>query len=122
LPIDGVEIDRLFQSRQYSEWLFHLLQPHVRKRHPVADPSRSELLALEQSTENSIVVDLQHEGCPMREIVQQCLATGRRTGPVQLAAINRIGRSINCTVTCSPLKSNGAGEGAVLLMEEVYRD
>jgi two-component system, chemotaxis family, CheB/CheR fusion protein len=58
----------------------------------------------------------------MREIVQQCLATGRRTGPVQLAAINRIGRSINCTVTCSPLKSNGAGEGAVLLMEEVYRD
>ena len=58
----------------------------------------------------------------VREIVRQCLATGRRTGPVQLAAVNRIGRSINCTVTCSPLKSDGAGEGAVLLMEDAYRD
>jgi two-component system, chemotaxis family, CheB/CheR fusion protein len=58
----------------------------------------------------------------VRGIVQQCLASGRRAGPVQLAAVNRIGRSITCTVTCSPLKSNGAGEGAVLLMEEVYRD
>ena len=58
----------------------------------------------------------------VREIVQQCLASGHRTGPVQLAAVNRIGKSINCTVTCSPLKSNGAGEGAVLLMEDVYRD
>jgi two-component system CheB/CheR fusion protein len=57
----------------------------------------------------------------VRGVVQECLATGQRTGPVQLAAINRIGRSITCTVTCSPLKSNGAGEGAVLLMEEAYR-
>jgi two-component system CheB/CheR fusion protein len=60
-------------------------------------------------------------GLPTMEIqgvVQECLATGHRTGPVHLAAINRIGRSITCTVTCSPLKSNGAGEGAVLLMEE----
>ena len=55
-------------------------------------------------------------------VVQECLATGKRTGPIHVAAINRIGRSITCTVTCSPLKSNGAGEGAVLLMEELYRD
>jgi two-component system, chemotaxis family, CheB/CheR fusion protein len=64
-------------------------------------------------------------GLPTAEIhtvVQECLATGRRTGPIHVAAINRIGRSITCTVTCSPLKSNGAGEGAVLLMEELYRD
>ena len=39
---------------------------------------------------------------------------------MQLVSINRIGRTITCTVTCSPLKSNGEGEGAVLLMEEVY--
>jgi two-component system, chemotaxis family, CheB/CheR fusion protein len=58
----------------------------------------------------------------LREIVQQCITAARRTGPVQLAAVNRIGRSITCTVTCSPLKSNGAGEGVVLLMEEIYRD
>ena len=58
----------------------------------------------------------------VRGIVQQCLIGGRRTGPLQLTAINRIGRTIACTVTCSPLKSGGDGEGAVLLMEEVYQD
>jgi two-component system, chemotaxis family, CheB/CheR fusion protein len=51
-----------------------------------------------------------------------CLTSGRRAGPIQVAAINRIGRTITCTVTCSPLKSTGDGEGAVLLMEEVYQD
>jgi two-component system CheB/CheR fusion protein len=59
----------------------------------------------------------------VRDIVQQCLTTGRRAGPVQVAAINRIGRSIICMVTCSPLKDKGGdgdGDGAVLLMEEVY--
>jgi two-component system, chemotaxis family, CheB/CheR fusion protein len=64
-------------------------------------------------------------GLPTSEVqslVQECLAGGQRTGPIRLAAINRIGRAITCTVTCSPLKSNGAGEGAVLLMEELYRD
>jgi two-component system CheB/CheR fusion protein len=59
----------------------------------------------------------------MHDIVQQCLATGKRTGPIQLSAINRTGRTITCTVTCSPLKSRGAGDaGAVLLMEEVYQE
>ncbi len=58
----------------------------------------------------------------VRGIVNECLASSRRTGPIQVAAINRIGRTITCAVTCSPLKRNGDGEGAVLLMEEVYRD
>jgi len=64
-------------------------------------------------------------GLPTTEVhnlVQECLASGQRTGPIHVAAINRIGRSFTCTVTYSPLKSNGAGEGAVLLMEEVYQD
>jgi two-component system CheB/CheR fusion protein len=58
----------------------------------------------------------------VRDIVQQCLKSGQRAGPVQVAAINRIGRSITCTVTCSPLKDKGEadGDGAVLLMEEVF--
>jgi two-component system CheB/CheR fusion protein len=56
----------------------------------------------------------------MREIVQECLETGKRTGPLQLVSINRIGRTITCTVTCSPLKSSGDGEGVVLLMEAFY--
>jgi two-component system, chemotaxis family, CheB/CheR fusion protein len=57
----------------------------------------------------------------VRDVVQQCLTFGRRTGPVQVTAINRIGRSITCTVTCSPLdgKPDGDGDGAVLLMEEL---
>jgi two-component system CheB/CheR fusion protein len=58
----------------------------------------------------------------VRGIVNDCLASSRRTGPVQVAAINRIGRTITCTVTCSPLKGDSDGEGAVLLMEEVYRE
>jgi two-component system, chemotaxis family, CheB/CheR fusion protein len=57
----------------------------------------------------------------VRGIVNECLASSRRTGPIQVVAINRIGRTITCTVTCSPLKSGGDGEGAVLLMEEVYQ-
>ncbi|HEX6513488.1 MAG TPA: CheR family methyltransferase, partial [Chloroflexota bacterium] len=58
----------------------------------------------------------------VRDMVSECLTSSRRTGPVQVAAINRIGRTITCTVTCSPLKGDGDGEGAVLLMEEVFQD
>jgi two-component system, chemotaxis family, CheB/CheR fusion protein len=58
----------------------------------------------------------------LRGIVNDCLASGKRTGPLQVAAISRIGRAITCIVTCSPLKGNRDGEGAVLLMEEVYQD
>ena len=53
------------------------------------------------------------------EIVRQCFATGRRTGPLEVAAINRIGRAIDCKVTCTPLDGNG--DAVVLLMEEVIR-
>src|SRR5580658_6619762 len=58
----------------------------------------------------------------VRDVVQQCLASGRQTGPVQVGAINRIGRTITCLVTCSPLDDKGEGDGVVLLMEEVGRD
>ena len=61
----------------------------------------------------------------VRDIVQQCLSAGQRTDPVRVAAVNRIGRTITCTVVCSPLKPSGEGDkdgdGAVLLMEETYR-
>jgi two-component system, chemotaxis family, CheB/CheR fusion protein len=57
----------------------------------------------------------------LQDKIKDCLESGRRQDPVQLPAINRIGRSITCTVACSPLKSNGGGEGVVLMMEEVYR-
>ncbi|GAA0493245.1 CheR family methyltransferase [Streptomyces olivaceiscleroticus] len=56
----------------------------------------------------------------LRNAVQKCLETGRRTGPVELPAVNRIGRSIDCTVVCSPF--DGYNGGVVLLMEEQRHD
>jgi two-component system, chemotaxis family, CheB/CheR fusion protein len=54
----------------------------------------------------------------LREIVQRCRDTRTRSGPVEIAAVNRIGRSIVCSVTCSAL--DGQREGVVLLMEEMH--
>ncbi|MEU6115448.1 CheR family methyltransferase [Streptomyces sp. NPDC047117] len=56
----------------------------------------------------------------LRNAVQKCLQTGYRTGPVELPAVNRIGRSIDCTVVCSPF--DGYNGGVVLLMEEQSPD
>src|SRR5262249_31400102 len=56
----------------YCEGVSHLLQPHVWNRHSVADSSRSELFALQQSTENNVVLDVQHDSCPVSEVVHQC--------------------------------------------------
>ncbi|WP_199856582.1 CheR family methyltransferase [Nocardia suismassiliense] len=59
-------------------------------------------------------------GLPTRllhETIQRCLKTGRRDSPVEVPAVNRIGRSIICAVTCSPLA--GTRDGVVLLLEEV---
>jgi two-component system CheB/CheR fusion protein len=53
----------------------------------------------------------------LRTIVEECRSTKQRTGPIQLAAVNRLGRSIACTIACSPLDDHG--DGVVLLMEEV---
>ena len=80
------------------------------------------LRAEEVSNEPFFLLDFGLPTGEVRGIVNQCMATSRRTGPIQVAAINRIGRTITCTVTCSPLKGNRDGEGAVLLMEEVYQD
>jgi two-component system CheB/CheR fusion protein len=51
----------------------------------------------------------------LRTVVNECRETGRRTGPIELAAVNRIGRNIVCSVACSPLEDRGV----VLLMEEL---
>ncbi|WP_327637541.1 PAS domain S-box protein [Kribbella sp. NBC_00482] len=51
------------------------------------------------------------------EVVQRCVDSGSRTGPIDLAAVNRKGRTIKCSVTCSPM--NSRGEGVVLLMEDI---
>jgi two-component system CheB/CheR fusion protein len=53
----------------------------------------------------------------VRGVVQQCLESGRRAGPIEVEAVNRIGRTIACSVSCAPL--DGSHSGLVLLMEEV---
>jgi len=53
---------------------------------------------------------------PVREMVQHCLESRTRSGPVAIKAVNRIGRTITCAVACSPL--DGHPKGVVLLMEE----
>ncbi|MFE0132586.1 CheR family methyltransferase [Streptomyces sp. NPDC059037] len=53
----------------------------------------------------------------LRDAIQQCVASGKREGPVVIPAVNRIGRSIDCSVICSPF--DGHNGGVVLLMEDV---
>jgi two-component system CheB/CheR fusion protein len=51
------------------------------------------------------------------DMVERCLTGKERTGPVELVAVNRRGRTITCSVSCSPLE--GGRGGVVLLMEAV---
>ncbi|MEV8316004.1 CheR family methyltransferase [Streptomyces sp. NPDC059900] len=53
----------------------------------------------------------------LRDVIQQCVASGKRSGPVVIPAVNRIGRNIDCSVICSPF--DGHNGGVVLLMEDV---
>ncbi|MBO1333284.1 CheR family methyltransferase [Streptomyces sp. VRA16 Mangrove soil] len=57
---------------------------------------------------------------PLREVVEECLTSRKRGVPVTLDAVNRLGRSIGCTVQCSPF--DGHRGGVVLLMEEGHTD
>ncbi|MEC3954847.1 CheR family methyltransferase [Nocardia sp. CDC153] len=52
----------------------------------------------------------------LQDTIAETLRTGRRAGPIDVPAVNRIGRSIVCAVSCSRL--DGARDGVVLLMEE----
>ncbi|WP_055699223.1 MULTISPECIES: CheR family methyltransferase [Streptomyces] len=52
----------------------------------------------------------------LQPVIQECLETGRRTGPVNIPATNRRGRAISCAVVCTPF--DGHNGGVVLLMEE----
>ena len=53
------------------------------------------------------------------EAVRECIASRVGSGPIELAAVNRRGRGIVCSVTCSPLQ--GGTGGVVLIIDEVSR-
>ncbi len=55
----------------------------------------------------------------VREIVDSCMTSNRRSKPIHIDAVSRTGRSIDCAVVCSPL--DGPKGGVVLLMEETDR-
>jgi two-component system CheB/CheR fusion protein len=52
----------------------------------------------------------------IRDTVTNCMTSDGYLQHAQVNAVNRRGRSITCTISCSPL--NGARNGVVLLMEE----
>jgi two-component system CheB/CheR fusion protein len=54
----------------------------------------------------------------VRKVVADCQSTGARSGPADITAVNRIGRTILCSIACSPMD----GGGVVLLMEDTNRD
>ena len=56
----------------------------------------------------------------LRDAVNECLTLGQRTAPVLVESVNRRGRTITCSVSCSPLERQA--DGVVLLMEEVPRE
>ncbi|MFJ2740349.1 CheR family methyltransferase [Streptomyces sp. NPDC087440] len=78
------------------------------------------LRADEVVDENFFALDFGLPTVGLREVIQECIASGKRSRPVSIAAVNRIGRSINCSVTCSPF--DGHNGGVVLLMEDVPSD
>ncbi|MFD7072638.1 CheR family methyltransferase [Nocardioides sp. NPDC059952] len=61
-------------------------------------------------------------GLPVAEIhgvVEQARADDVRTGPIEVAAIDRKGRALACQITCSPLV--GETGGVVIMMEPIDR-
>jgi two-component system CheB/CheR fusion protein len=70
--------------------------------------------------ENFFGLDFGLPTAQLREVVQRCIASGERSSAFTLPAVNRIGRTINCSVVCSPF--NGHNGGVVLLMEDVVRE
>uniref|UniRef100_A0AAU2VDX5 protein-glutamate O-methyltransferase n=1 Tax=Streptomyces sp. NBC_00003 TaxID=2903608 RepID=A0AAU2VDX5_9ACTN len=56
----------------------------------------------------------------LQPVVQDCLKSRKRSGPVGVQALSRIGRPITCDVFCSPF--DGHNGGVVLMMEESRND
>ncbi|MFI6054026.1 CheR family methyltransferase [Streptomyces violascens] len=78
------------------------------------------LRADEVLDEHFFALDFGLPTASLREVIQQCIATGKRARPVAIPAVNRIGRKITCSVVCSPF--NGHNGGVVLLIEELDDD
>jgi two-component system, chemotaxis family, CheB/CheR fusion protein len=77
------------------------------------------LRAREVHREGFFSLDFGLPTAPLREMVDECVASRQRLGPVNVVSMNRFGRTITCSVFCSPLGQEGGG--VVLLMEETQQ-
>ncbi len=78
------------------------------------------LRADEVYREDFFVLDFGLPTAGLREAVETCNETGRRSGRVEVEAVDRKGRPLVSSVSCSPLR--GQGGGVVLLMENAQRE
>jgi two-component system CheB/CheR fusion protein len=78
------------------------------------------LRAAEVDKQDFFTLDFGLPTAELNDLVHRCLSTRQRTGPVELAAVNRRGRDFTCALTCTPLNSDGGG--VVLLMESADHD
>ncbi|MFI7674867.1 CheR family methyltransferase [Actinophytocola sp. NPDC049390] len=73
------------------------------------------LRAAEVDNEDFFKLDFGLPTAGLATLIRDCVAGRSRTGPVDVAAVNRRGRAFTCSLTCNPL--NSADGGVVLLME-----
>jgi hypothetical protein len=78
LAVHGVEVDRLFQTHEHSEWLLYVTEARVRERHAAARSGRSELLAPLQRGKDHVRLKLDGERSASRKLFEQFLFVGER--------------------------------------------
>ncbi|GAA1365765.1 CheR family methyltransferase [Streptomyces beijiangensis] len=84
------------------------------------NPGATDLWGLrseEVLNEDFLGLDFGLPTAQLNVVIQECIVSGKREGPVVIPAVNRIGRTIDCAVTCSPF--DGHHGGVVLLMEDL---
>jgi two-component system CheB/CheR fusion protein len=79
------------------------------------------LRAVEVHKQDFFTLDFGLPTADLAELVHRCLDSGKRTGPLNLAAVDRRGRPVTCSLACTPLDGDGGG-GVVLLMEAANRN
>src|SRR5260370_12835791 len=79
--VDGVEIDRLGESREQSDRLGERRQARVRDGDAAADARRAQTLALEQAVEQAALLRLEKSGAPACPVRPQSLLPRRPSGP-----------------------------------------
>ena len=54
----------------------------------------------------------------LKQPIRKCLSGASDNEQLTLEAVNRRGKTIQCLITCSPLKNSSGIHGALVLMED----